>query len=34
MAFKRNTQAIVRLAGEKSNQARRRAIEAMNELQS
>ena len=33
MAFMRNTQAIVRLAAEKSNQARRRAIEAINELQ-
>jgi flavodoxin len=33
MKFKRNTQAIVRLAAEKSNRARRRAIEAINELQ-
>jgi hypothetical protein len=33
MAFKRNTEAIVRLAAEKSNQARRRVIEAINELQ-
>ena len=33
MKFKRNTQAIVRLAAEKSNQARRRVIEAINELQ-
>jgi hypothetical protein len=33
MKFKRNTQAIVRLAAEKSNQARRRVIESINELQ-
>ena len=33
MTFKRNTQAIVRLAAEKSNLARRRVIEAINELQ-
>jgi len=33
MKFKRNTQVIVRLAAEKSNQARRRVIEAINELQ-
>jgi hypothetical protein len=33
MKLKRNTQAIVRLAAEKSNQARRRVIEAINELQ-
>jgi hypothetical protein len=31
MKFKRNTQAIVRLAAEKSNQARRRVIESINE---
>jgi hypothetical protein len=31
--FKRNTQAIVRLAADKSNQARRRVIEAIMELQ-
>jgi hypothetical protein len=31
--FKQNTQAIVRLAAEKSNQARRRVIEPINELQ-
>lgn len=33
MKFKRNTQAIVRLAAEKSNQARRRVVESLNELQ-
>jgi Family of unknown function (DUF6262) len=33
MKFKRNTQAIVRLAAEKSTQARRRVIESINELQ-
>ena len=33
MKFKRNTQAIVRLADEKSNQARRRVLESLNELQ-
>lgn len=33
MKFKRNTQAIVRLAAEKSNQARRRVVESINELQ-
>ena len=33
MKCKRNTQVIVRLAAEKSNQARRRVIEAINELQ-
>jgi hypothetical protein len=33
MKFKRNTRAIVRLAAEKSNQARRRVIESINELQ-
>lgn len=33
MKFKGNTQVIVRLAAEKSNQARRRVIEAINELQ-
>ena len=34
MKFKRNTQFIVRLAAQKSNQARRRVIKAINELQS
>ena len=33
MKLKRNTQAIVRLAAEKSNQARRRVIESITELQ-
>ena len=33
MKYKRNTQVIVRLAAEKSNQARRRVVEAINELQ-
>jgi len=33
MKFKRNTQAIVRLAADKSNQARRRVVESINELQ-
>ena len=33
MKFKRNTEAIVRLAAEKSNQARRRVFEAINDLQ-
>jgi Family of unknown function (DUF6262) len=33
MKFKRNTQVIVRLAAEKSNQARRRVSEAINEMQ-
>ena len=33
MKFERNTQAIVRLAAEKSNQARHRVIESINELQ-
>jgi len=34
MKLKRNTQTIVRLAAEKSNQARRRVIKAINDLQS
>ena len=33
MRYKRNTQAIVRLAAEKSNQARHRVIESVDELQ-
>jgi hypothetical protein len=33
VTLRRNTQAIVRLAAEKSRQARRRFIEAMNEMQ-
>jgi hypothetical protein len=33
MTFRRNTQAIVRLAAAKSNQARRRVLEAIIELQ-
>ena len=33
MKFRRNTQAIVRLAAEKSNHARRRVVESLNELQ-
>ena len=32
VTFRRNTQAIVTLAGEKSQQARRRVIEAINEM--
>ena len=34
MKFKRNTQAIVRLAAEKSSQARRRVVAAMTAMQS